>query len=1009
LIELMPKLSLQTLYSWIILVPMTAVAQSADPGPPPPAEAISKMKVAEGLKVQFVAVEPLVRKPVSITFDDRGRLWVLQYLQYPHPNGLKPVEVDQYLRTTYDRLPEPPPHGPKGRDRITVLEDTDGDGVTDRSKDFLNDLNLASGMALGYEGVYVVQPPYLLYYADQNRDDIPDGPPEVLLTGFGMNDAHAFANSLTWGPDGWLYGAQGSTVTAKIRGIEFQQGIWRFHPRTHEFELFAEGGGNTWGIDFDSFGRLFAGGNTTEPLCHHVQGAYYIKGFGKHGPLHNPYSFGYFPPVKHQGFLGSALTGGCVIYQGGLLPERFHDAVIYPNLRVNAMRVSRLKPVGSTFETHFQEDLILSSDPWFRPADNLVGPDGALYLADWCDNHIAHASPKNITQWYQPHETGRIWRLVPQGTKASGVAAFSDRALLPTSGQSLPQLINMLEHPNEWFWRESLRLLAERHDSAAIPLLKSQLNEAQDERLIVRRLWALAVSGGMDEAHALQLLAHSSEHVRSWTIRWLGDQKMISRVITERFAEIASQDPSPTVRSQLACTCKRLPGSISIPIVDLLCDRTEDLGDPHLPLLLWWAVEDKAISDRGLVLQRFGSATAWNRPLSQTVIVERLARRYLAEGTSDDYAACASMLSAAPTEGDRERLIQALELQMAGQQLAAPPPPHLTNTLSRLLAVSKPSSALVRLCLRLRVDGGAAIAVERMFDKSLPAAERAGFVRTLSDLKFADRRTDFLRLFLGDEPVEIQEAVLQALQTIDDDSVPAAILARYKKLPGNLRDRGRDILVSRPAWAARMVNAVEAGEIAAPDVSLDQVRRLMLHQDKSLNSRAEKLWGRVRVLTSSEKNGRIEAVSRLLPKGTGDLPRGKLLSQKLCQNCHQLFGEGQKVGPDLTAVDRKNLRVLLQNVIDPSSVIREGFGQYVVETKDGLVLTGLIAESSDESMTLLDAKNVRTTVPRTRIDEMKASDASIMPEGILDPLTDQEIRDLIRYLQSEPTPAPGGK
>jgi len=181
----------------------------------------------------------------------------------------------------------------------------------DHAKDFIGGLNLASGFAIGYGGVFIVQSPYLLFYPDANGDDVPDGDPEVLLTGFGMEDAHAFANSLTWGPDGWLYGAQGSTVSANIRGIEFQQGIWRYHPKTKKFELFAEGGGNTWGIDFDRFGNLFAGGNTLEPLCHHVQGAYYVKGFGKHGPLHNPYSFGYFQPVEHKGPFGGGLTGGC--------------------------------------------------------------------------------------------------------------------------------------------------------------------------------------------------------------------------------------------------------------------------------------------------------------------------------------------------------------------------------------------------------------------------------------------------------------------------------------------------------------------------------------------------------------------------------------------------------------------------------------------------------------------------------------------------------------------------
>src|SRR5438270_588382 len=317
--------------------------------------------------------------------------------------------------------------------------------------------DLASGFALGDDGLYVAQPPYLLFYPDRDHDDRPDGDPEVLLKGFGMEDAHAFANSLTWGPDGWLYGAQGSTVTANIRGIEFQQGIWRYQPRTREFELFAEGGGNTWGIDFDRHGQLFAGGNTTEPLCHHVQGGYYIKGFGKHGPLHNPYAFGYIHPVRHQGFLGSALTGGFVLYQGGLLPERFTDAVIYPNLRVNAMRVSRLQPDGSTFTTQFQEDFLTSSDRWFRPVKSLVGPDGALTVADWYDYNISHTDPKDRSKWYQPsRDTGRIWRVAPVGWTSRGGPPK------PLGQFSSDKLVNLLNHPNAWFSREARRILMER-------------------------------------------------------------------------------------------------------------------------------------------------------------------------------------------------------------------------------------------------------------------------------------------------------------------------------------------------------------------------------------------------------------------------------------------------------------------------------------------------------------------------------------------------------------------
>src|SRR5262245_10818256 len=217
--------------------------------------AAGKMTPADGLRVDLVASEPLVRQPVAIDFDDHGRLWVMQYLQYPNPAGLKRVKVDRYSRTAYDRVPEPPPRGPKGDDRLTILL-TDKDGKVTKSKDFVKGLNLGSGFAFGHGGVFVLQAPYLLFYPDRDGDDVPDDDPDVLLTGFGLEDAHSVANSLTWGPDGWLYGCQGSTVTANIRGVEFQQGVWRYHPLTRKFELFCEGGGNSWGLDFDRHGEL---------------------------------------------------------------------------------------------------------------------------------------------------------------------------------------------------------------------------------------------------------------------------------------------------------------------------------------------------------------------------------------------------------------------------------------------------------------------------------------------------------------------------------------------------------------------------------------------------------------------------------------------------------------------------------------------------------------------------------------------------------------------------------
>src|SRR5262245_61760077 len=327
--SLMRDVSRQTGLLWLSLGASFLASAGARAQGWAPAEVARRMTVADGFTVELVASEPLVRQPVAIDFDDRGRLWVLQYLQYPNPAGLKRVKVDRYSRTIYDRVPDPPPRGPPGTDRLTILEDTDGDGRADRAKDFVKGLNLASGFAFGHGGVFVLNVPYLLFYPDRNRDDVPDSDPTVLLKGFGMDDAHSVANSLTWGPDGWLYGCQGSTVTSNIRGIEFQQGVWRYHPLTKEFELFCEGGGNSWGLDFDRDGRLLYstnfGGFVT---LHGMPGAYLWKNFGKHGELHNPYAYGYFDHVPHQNFFGGHVTVGGIVYRGEAYPEKFRGKYI---------------------------------------------------------------------------------------------------------------------------------------------------------------------------------------------------------------------------------------------------------------------------------------------------------------------------------------------------------------------------------------------------------------------------------------------------------------------------------------------------------------------------------------------------------------------------------------------------------------------------------------------------------------------------------------------------------
>src|SRR4051794_4735218 len=453
----------------------------------PPDEAAKRMTASKELQVSVAAAEPLVRQPVCIEFDDRGRLWVVQYLQYPNPAGLKRKEVDRYSRTTYDRVPEPPPRGPRGADRITILEDDDGDGRADRDRDFISGLNLASGLAFGRGGVYVLQAPYLLFYADRDRDDVPDGDPEVLLTGFGMEDAHSVANSLTWGPDGWIYGLQGSTVTARIRGVEFQQGVWRYHPRSRRFELFCEGGGNMWGLDFDPHGRLFASTNVGGfVMLHGVQGGYYWKSFGKHGPLHNPYIYGYFDHVRHDGLHGGHVAAGGLFYEADAWPAGWRGRYVAADLLGHAVRGHEVTPLGSTFRARQAADVLRANDHWFAPCDLTLGPDGALYVADWHDRRTAHPDPD--ADW--DRSNGRIYRIAPPGAKPVSAMDLSKK--------TSPELVTMLGHPNIWHVRRARRLLAERRNPTVIPALRRTAEEGRGVAAL-ESLWALYGVGGLDE------------------------------------------------------------------------------------------------------------------------------------------------------------------------------------------------------------------------------------------------------------------------------------------------------------------------------------------------------------------------------------------------------------------------------------------------------------------------------------------------------------------------------
>ncbi len=952
-----------------------------------PEAAAKRMTPAAGLRVAPYASEPLITQPVCIEFDDRGRLWAIQYLQYPNPAGLSRVKVDRFSRTIYDRRPEPPPRGPKGNDRITILENTDNDGVADRAKDFATGLNLTSGIAFGHGGVFVLQVPYLLFYPDKNRDDVPDDDPEVLLTGFGMEDAHSVANSLTWGPDGWLYGLQGSTVTANIRGIEFQQGIWRYHPITKEFELFAEGGGNMWGLDFDRQGRLFVSTNVGGfVMLHAVQGGYYWKSFGKHGPLHNPYTFGYFDHIPHTGARGGHVSTGGTFYQADELPKEFRGRYLAGNLLSHNVAWHTISPRGSTFAGAFGGILLESNDPWFAPCDLTVGPDGAVYVSDWHDKRTAHPDPD--ADW--DRSNGRVYRISnasPTGARKPPV----DLAGLPS-----PALVDRLHDANLTIARKARRILGERKEPAVAAELRKRLDAEADAIRQLELFWAIHATAGLPDEFAAKMLAHPNDQIRAWTVRLIGDRKAVPDPLVAPLQSLATSDASVDVRLQLAASARRLPASQGLPILGSLVLRDLDGSDPFLPLMLWWGVEAFAVKDRAATLATFANEAAWKSSLARQAILGRLLRRYASESNGGD--ACVALLNSAPDDSSREMLLQSLEQTIAQPRVV---PSALKVAIANLWSGRKTDTTRLRLACRVGVSPALHEAMVIGFDTRQPTDRRRVALELLGESRDETLRSDWLALATGPNPPVLQGVAMNALARFQDASVAEKLIAVYADRDASWQAKARDVVFRRADSARAFIDAANRATWPLKDVTIDEVARLADHKDERLDAMVKARWGSVAAATPEEKLAVVRRLNNDVRAGDGDPRKGRELFRANCATCHNLFGEGNAIGPELTHANRKDRQFLLVSLVDPSGVVRKEYQSFVVATRDGRVLNGLIVEQTPTSITLVDAKNQKLTLSRDEVEDIKDSPKSLMPEGLDRQFTPAQLRDLFSYLQGD--------
>ena len=980
----------------------------------PPAGSAAKMRPAPDLATDLLLSEPLVAQPTHFSFDGRGRLWVAQYRQYPYPAGLKMLSRDKYYRAHYDKVPPPPPGHDHGADIISVHEDTDGDGVHDRHKIFLEGLNMANSVVVGRGGVWVMHTPYLLFYPDRDGDDVPDGPPEVRLAGFGFEDTHSVANGLLWGPDGWLYGGQGSTTSCRVvrpgldpadsPGVYFEGCmVWRYHPDTRAFEIFAEGGGNTFGLGLDDQGRLHSGHNGGGTRgWHFVQGGFFpMQGLdpGKFGPARDPYAFGELPMMRtsedavrftHFG----ATAGGTAIpaaYQGLLFSlDPLHNVVLTSERRLR----------GSTFETVDRAPAVRSDDETFRPLYIANAPDGSLFVSDMCEFYIAHG------QHYQNQidpTSGRIYRL-----RGKDGVLEKDNDL---EHKSTARLVALLTHPDRWHRSTAVQLLGERKDPEAAAPLKELI--ARDRGLgALGALWALHQSIGLDPATALAGLAHPYAPVRMWTARVLGDERGLQRnlgigrhargpepgtmpaALHAALVAQAGSEADAEVLSQFASTARRLEASQALPLVAAVLAHDEATGDPYIPLLCWWVFEAHLPTAADQVLALLREPALWDRPMVFQHLLPRLARRFAVEGKRADLLHCARLFRQAPSPRHAAQLMKGFEEAYRGRAMTGLPDE---------LAAAIAGAGRTPLAFRLRQGDADAIAeaLRRMQDAGAPADERLVLVRTFGETQRPEAVDGLLAIASTDTiAAPLRKAAFASLSSYDETRIGSKALAMLPGLVGETRTAAATLLSSRIAWSLRLLEAVRDAKVPSGAVPKDVADRLRSSKDKAVAGLAERLFPATPTppLTGDARR-RVEEIGAILRRAPGDPYAGEATFLERCGGCHKLFFKGGAVGPDLTPYQRDNLATLLPSIVDPDAEIREGFQCYTVETRDGRTLSGFFVDRDNQVTVLrgLDGENV--TLRSADIAEMRPLGRSLMPSGLLDGLTDPQLRDLFAYLR----------
>ncbi|WP_406700497.1 PVC-type heme-binding CxxCH protein [Singulisphaera sp. Ch08] len=965
----------------------TIRAEEPQPRPLPLAQAAQKMTLPMGYKATLFAGEPDVHQPIAFTIDPKGRLWVVECYSYPIWLG-----------------------GPQKKDRVIILEDTDGDGQADQRKVFYEGGTSLTGIALGFGGVWLCATPNLLFIPDADGNDMPDGPPVVKLDGWDVKAQHNMFNALNWAPDGWLWGCNGILSNSLVgkpgtpneKRTAINCGVWRYHPTREVVEVVAHGTTNPWGLDFDERGEAFITNCVIPHLFHAVPGARFQRMFGQD---FNPFSYELIPTcadhvhwdttekwsdIRRIGVTrttdeagGGHAHVGAMIYLGDNWPDAMRGSAYTCNIhghRVNRDKLERLK---SGYVARHEKDFLLANDNWFRGLDLKYGPDGGVYLTDWSDTGECHENDADNAH----RENGRIYKITFGETKP---------AKLDLSQRNDRELVELQSHKNEWQVRTARRLLQERAASgkdvsAARTQLEALLNADQAAPLRLRALWSLNAIGGSMEDLLTGLLGDAHEDLRSWAVRFLVDEKTPSTKALTRFAEMAKSDPSPKVRLTLASALQRLPVETRWGIAEGLASHAEDAEDTPLVLMTWYGIEPLVPADRVRAASLIERVTI---PKLRQFLTRRIIAADLVQGL-------AVLLPRTETTDDitRRDLLSGMREALRGHKQV--PAPEGWAKRFELLSQSKDASVREQAAmLGLLFNDPNAIEKLRstLESKSAEEGERHRALEALVERRVAGLVPVLQRLL--DHP-SLRSPAIRSLGAYDDPAIAPSLLKRYPTLSETDRDDVVATLASRPISAKALLEAVREQVVPRRDISATVARQILAFNNVALNKQLESAWGTLRG-TSADKAALMTKYKAALAADAGRTPdasRGRLVFNKACLQCHKLFGAGGDVGPELTGSDRASIDYILENVLDPGAAVGRDFQLTTIATTDGRLLSGIIREQNEASITVQTA-NDRLILPREDVDDLKVSNASMMPEGLLDKLSPEEVRDLFSYLSA---------